>query len=310
MANFDEVFKEITGKYPYALAALVLKTSEVKVGDSLNTEHITVRVHHSDMTFHIELPDEDAILHIEAQTDDSRQRPMPLRMLAYSSVLSLEHKKNVYSTVLYFRPPAGQRDPGVYRYGNREQGGVEFWYNVIRMYELEGEAFLDPEALGLLPFTALMKPPADLTAEAWIERCVQTTQQASVDKETRGTLLFALSLFGSLVHPLELFQNPITEAIMQESPFYEHVLQQGVEQGVEQGKAEGRLEGKAEGRLEGKAEGRLEGKREAVLRLLDSQFQNVPEPIRQRITALNSISALDTLFDQAMTAKSLDDLQI
>ena len=67
---------------------------------------------------------------------------------------------------------------------------------------------------------------------------------------------------------------------MQESPFYEHVLQQGVEQGVEQGKAEGRLEGKAEGRLE--------GKREAVLRLLHSQFQNVPESILQRIAALDN----------------------
>ena len=230
MANFDELFKEITSKYPYALAALALKTSDVEVGDRLNTEHITVRVHHSDMTFHIELPDEDAILHIEAQTDDSRHRPMPLRMLAYSSVLSLEHKKNVYSTVLYFRPPAGRRDTGIYEYGHPERGGGWFKYNVIRMYELEGEAFLDPEALGLLPFTALMKPPADLTAEAWIERCAQTTQQASVDKETRGTLLFALSLFGSLVHPLELFQNPITEALMQESPFYEHVLQQGARQ--------------------------------------------------------------------------------
>ena len=286
MANFDELFKDITGRYPYALAALALKTSDVEVGARLNTEHITVRMHHSDMTFHIRLPDEDAILHIEAQTDDSRHRPMPSRMLAYSSFLSLEHEKPVYSAVLYFRPPAGQRDPGVYRYGNREQGGVEFWYNVIRVYELEGEAFLDPEALGLLPFTALMKPPADLTAEAWIEKCVQTTQQASVDKQTRGTLLFALSLFGSLVHSPELFQNPITEAIMQESPFYERVLQQG------------------------KAEGILEGKREAVLRLLHSQFQNVPEPIIQRITAIDSISALDTLFDQAMTAKSLDDLQI
>ena len=73
---------------------------------------------------------------------------------------------------------------------------------------------------------------------------------------------------------------------MQESPFYERVLQQG------------------------KTEGILEGKREAVLRLLYSQFQNVPEPIRQRIMALESISALDTLFDQAMTAKSFDDLQI
>ena len=107
MANFDELFKEITGKYPYALAALALKTSEVKVGDSLNTEHLTVRVHYSDLTFHIELPDEDAILHIEAQTDDSRHRPMPLRMLAYSSVLSLEHEKNVYSDSVVFPSACG-----------------------------------------------------------------------------------------------------------------------------------------------------------------------------------------------------------
>ena len=167
MADFDELFKHITGKFPYPLAALALKTSEVEVGDPLNTEHITVRMHRSDMTFHIKLADEAAILHIEAQTDDSRHRPMPLRMLAYSSVLAL-------------------------------------------------------------------------------------------------------------------FQNPITEALMQESPFYEHVLQQGVAQ----------------------------GKREAVLRLLRRQFQDVPEPIAQRIAAIDSISALDTLFDRAMTAKSLDDLQI
>ncbi|MCG9130098.1 hypothetical protein J5I95_00300 [Candidatus Poribacteria bacterium] len=63
---------------------------------------------------------------------------------------------------------------------------------------------------------------------------MRTTQQASVDQETRGTLLFALSLFGSLVHPLQLFQNPTTEAIMQASPFYEHVMQQGIEQGARQ----------------------------------------------------------------------------
>jgi len=53
---------------------------------------------------------------------------------------------------------------------------------------------------------------------------------------------------------------------------------------------------------QGKTEGIEQGKREAVLRLLHSQFHNVPASIIQRITALDSISALDTLFDQAMTA--------
>ena len=91
MPYYDEVFKHVTGEFPHALAALALKTPEVEVGKRMATEHTTVRMHHSDMTFHIGLPDEDAILHIEAQTDDSTHKPMPLRMLAYSSFLSLEH---------------------------------------------------------------------------------------------------------------------------------------------------------------------------------------------------------------------------
>ena len=239
MPYYDEIFKHVTREYPRSLAALALKTRDVEVRDPVNTEHLTVRMHHSDMTFYVEFPDEYAIWHIEAQTDESRHKPMPLRMLAYSSFLALEHEKNVYSTVLYFRPPAGQNDPGFYRYGDAERGGVSFQYNVIRIYELAGEAFLDAESIGLLPFTALMKPPPDLSSEAWVEKCIETTQSAAVDRETRATLLFGLSLFGSLVHPSELFQDSTLEAIMQESPFYDYVVERSKEQGIEQGIAQG-----------------------------------------------------------------------
>lgn len=75
-----------------------------------------------------------------------------------------------------------------------------------------------------------------------------------------------------------------------------------VEQGIEQGKAEGTMEGKAEGIVE--------GKREAVLRFLQFRFQNVPETLTERIASIESLSDLDTLFEQAMRAQSLDDIQI
>ena len=80
-----------------------------------------------------------------------------------------------------------------------------------------------------------MKPPEDMTPQAWVEKCIETTQAADVDSEMQGTLLFALPVFGSLVHPSEFFQYPLLEAIMQKSPFYEHVIQRGIEQGIEQG---------------------------------------------------------------------------
>ena len=224
--------KHLMDRFPHGFAALALNTTQVEVGDRLSTEQPTIKVHHSDMTFKISLPDEEAILHIEAQTDDSREKPMPLRMLAYASFLALQYERHVYSTVLYFRPPAGQSDPGFYGYGDDTRGGLWFKYTVIRMYELEGEGFLDTASLGLLPFTPLMKPPAGVSTEAWIERCIETTRTADVDKETQATLLFALSLFGSLAHPPEFFQERILEEIMQESPFYERVMQRGIEQGA------------------------------------------------------------------------------
>ena len=71
MPYYDEIFKHVVGKFPRELATLALNTPEVEVGARLATEQPTVRTHFSDMAFHVRLPDEEAILHIEAQTDDS-----------------------------------------------------------------------------------------------------------------------------------------------------------------------------------------------------------------------------------------------
>ena len=73
---------------------------------------------------------------------------------------------------------------------------------------------------------------------------------------------------------------------MQESPFYERVMQQGIEQGA------------------------VGAKREAVLKLLAHQFGSVPQPLATHITQLRHISQLDALFESVMQAKSLEDIQM
>ena len=77
---------------------------------------------------------------------------------------------------------------------------------------------------------------------------------------------------------------------------------------IEQGKAEGIEQGKAEGIEQGKAEGRAEGKQDAVLKLLQLRFQNVPETLSREISNIHNLSLLDTLLEQAMTAQSLDEI--
>ena len=81
-----------------------------------------------------------------------------------------------------------------------------------------------------------------------------------------------------------------------------------IEQGKAEGKVEGREEGRAEGREEGKVEGKAEGKQDAVLKLLELRFQNVPETLSREISNIHNLSRLDTLLEQAMTAQSLDEI--
>ena len=213
-------------RYAYEFAMLSFGTPDVQVLETLDTEQQRVKVQRNDMTFKVLWHNEEVLLHIEVQTEDSRDKPMPLRMLSYASELLLRHELPVYSVVIYLSPNAGQTDPGGYRYGN-DDFGLRHGYQVIRLADLEGESFLEAASVGLLPFTPLMKPPEGMDAETWLEKCVEKTVAAPVDSQTRGTLLFAMSTLSSLVHDLTFLQRLISEEMMQEFPYIEHLKQQG-----------------------------------------------------------------------------------
>ena len=231
MAQYDEIVKHLMDRYADEFARLSFGTPDVKVLETLDTEQQRVKVLRNDMTFKVQWHNETVLLHIEVQTHDSSDKPMPLRMLSYASELLLRHELPVYSVVLYLSPNAGQTDPGGYRYGN-DDFGLRHGYQVIRLADLEGESFLEAASVGLLPFTPLMKPPEGMNTEAWLEKCVEKTVAAPVDTSTRGTLLFALSMFGGLVHDPSFFDELISEEMMQESPYYEHIIKRGIEQGA------------------------------------------------------------------------------
>ena len=61
---------------------------------------------------------------------------------------------------------------------------------------------------------------------------------------------------------------------------------------------------------QGKVEGKTEVKQDAVLKLLQLRFQDVPEVLSREIRNIHNLSLLDTLLEQAMTAQSLDEIEI
>lgn len=61
---------------------------------------------------------------------------------------------------------------------------------------------------------------------------------------------------------------------------------------------------------QGIEQGETRAKRNAILKLLQSRFSNVPETLTTRINAIHSHAQLDKLFDEILAAETLDDIHL
>ena len=283
MAQYDTIVKHLLEYFASEYARVALGIQNVEVLSTLNTEHPSVKMLHNDISLKIKLDDETAILHIEVQTDDSRVKPMPLRVLAYASQLMLEHELNVYSVVMYLRPPAGQNDPGYLHYERGSDFGMRFTYKVVHLYALEGESVLDAALTGLLPFTPLMVSPSSMSEAEWAAKCIDAARAAPVDETTRATLFFAMRVFSNFGDLEELFDTLITEDIMQASPFYQELQQRFLQQGVEQ------------------------GTRDNILAVLTARFPNGDvETVKPTLEAISDLEELNQLLRTASLTGSFE----
>jgi len=170
----------------------------------------------------------------------------------------------VYSNVIYFHPDAGRDDTGQYEY---QWNGYTYTlhYKVIRLIEIEGQAILETQTPGTLPFTPLMQPPTGMDPERWVQECVDVTQASPVDQQTQADLLHGISVFGGIVYNAELLERLIPEELMQESKTYQRQMERAAR----------------------------ETTIENTLALLEDQFQ--PETVSALTPALRNINDLQKL---------------
>ena len=88
----------------------------------------------------------------------------------------------------------------------------------------------------------------------------------------------------------------------------ETMFQSMAEVTYQQGREQGKEEGKEEGREEGREQGETLAKQTALLKLLHHQFRSVPETVTTRIHSLRDPAYLDTLFEKALNAEHLQDI--
>ena len=290
---YDNAAKYIMLEYAQEFAEFMVGHSDITVLEKLETEEPTLKTHQNDSTLKVQLHNETVILHTEVQADSSR-KPMWSRIAGYNGFLINLHEIPVYSNVLYLHPRAGRDDKGYYAYNG---SGYEYMlrYKVIKLIEIEGQSILEVQTPGLLPFTPLMKPPGDIDPNRWLERCINVTASARADQYTRDTLLAALGVFGGLVYEPQLIKQLLPEGIMQESPFFQHYIQ------------EAKTEAKQEGLKEGIEQGEKKGTIENIIALLGMQFET--EAVQALKPALESIDDLQNLRQLLLAVPQADSLE-
>ena len=224
MASFDSASKRLVQQNPRDFVAFCFNLRnmtgvEFSDVELITPEQPTVEMRQADVLIQVKLRGKYVLVHFEFQTTDSFDPSMALRMANYILWLVRTYRMDVYSNVIYLRPDAGRNDPGKFEQkipGNE----ILVEYRVIRLADMDGQAVLDAQPTGLLPFTPLMKPPVSVDADEWLHRCIQTAD--TVDMPNKLDTLGVMAVLGNLIYDKEHILDIVRRLTMHEAPIVQY----------------------------------------------------------------------------------------
>ena len=195
----------------------------------------------------------------------------------------------IYSHVIYLHPNAGLNDPGEY-VQNMSGYEITIKYKVIRLCEIEGQGILDAKLKGLIPFTPLMKPPAEMEPEQWLRECVRVADTIPMDEPDKPNFLSNIAILGGLILDYETIRKIISEETMYASSVIQHWTEQGIKQGIEQGERKGVLE--------------------SIINILEFHFSpDEVQPLKPMLESIEELQQLKQLRQQALEVSNIDELK-
>ena len=289
---FDNVTGRSVRKDPMGFVTTFLGI-EADTCEVIETEQLTMKTHIADSFILVTIGGKQIIVHCEFQTRDSRDVAMPFRMAGYIGNCLAAYKLPICSHVIYLDREAGRDDPG--EYVQKISGyNIRIQYRVIRLWKMDGQKLLDTNRVELVPFAALMAPPAEVDGPTWLRRCVEVIETNSVDESQKIETLADFAILGGLIYGSKTIWNAVVEGTVQESSVIQDLskkwIQQGIEQGIERGQ-------------------KLQA-REAILTFLTARFQtDAVETLKPLIEAISELEHLNQLNVAAAKADSLEDFR-
>ena len=304
--RYDIAAKHAAQEFPKDMLHLILGTADFEIMEHLDIELPAVEVRRMDSLTKIRLQGKPTLIHREYQLQDSYPISIARRIAGYRGQCYQQTELPIRSYVIYFRPPAGRRDPGGF-FQNADIPGQRFIseYEVIRLYELEGEPLLAARPPGLMPFLPLMQPPAGVDNVTWLQQCVETTRQLPLDTATIDNLLMSLGIFGNLAYDQETVCTIISEEDMRQSSIFQRLMEQPLEEARKKALQEGIQEGIQKGRALGARETAID----TLLEVLDARFHEQDVVLYTPIfEAITDAQLLRQLHHTALRAPTFDDV--
>lgn len=166
------------------------------------------------------LQSEDLILHIEFQTDPKED--IPFRMADYRlRIYRRFPRKRVYQVVIYLR----KNQSAAVKINTFELLELQHRYNVVRLWEVPSETFLDVS--GLLPFAVLSQ--TDNPAKV-LQQVARQIEKIS-DNIERNNIAASTGIIAGLVLNQSIIKRLLKEEIMKESVIYQEILAKGITEG-------------------------------------------------------------------------------
>ena len=269
--SFDNVCKILAERYPTDFARWLLSNEPQQI-EVLKAELSIEPIRADSVIF---LRTENRILHIEFQTRERSDTPIPLRMLDY--FVRLVRKYNVPVTqVVIFLQETRSEIAFTEAYVNEM---THHRYRVIRMWEQDPALFLDNPAL--LPLAPLAQTDS---RQELLSQVAQSVARIS-DRATRQNIAAYTEILAGLRFDKDFIQQLLSEEIMQESVIYQDILQKG--------------------EIRGELRGEQKEALKYTLRLVNRRFGDLNSSLTERIRILsaNQLESLgEALFDLSTVA--------
>ena len=280
--KFDIITKDTVQNFPEDILNFLMGGLEVEFLEHVETDFPLVEARYMDSLIKVRLDEELVLVHCEFQTSDSTPVNMMRRNIGYLGRCYERYGLPIFSHVVYLRPGAGENDEGGIV---RDVAGYRFIveYKVIQLDKVDGKSVLEAQQPGLMPFCPLMKPDPRTDPLQWTKKCLDTTMSLSLDPHIRDNLVIGLGVMAGIIHPAIELKDLITEDIMQESSFYQYIIEQGIEKGAK------------------------ENAIESILLVLDTRFQsNDGKELRSALESIDDIQRLKKLLRSAAKAETLE----